>query len=100
MMLSDSKENDLLYVPGLKIRGVTRAHFKSLHNTYSSSGIVIYTNRDYTYGSPEEIVKNIAFELENVAYSMKYPSTEYGQDSPFALQTQQAVCWELGIEGY
>ncbi len=97
MMLSSAKDNELLQYPGLQIRGVTRAHFKSFSNIHKPAGILIYTNDDITYGQPYEIVKNIAFELENVIHSMKYPGIEFGQDSPNALLTQKLVCMELGM---
>lgn len=97
MMMGATESHDLTYYGGETVRGVTRTYFKSFSNLYTTSGILVYTNRDLTWGQPTEIVKNIAFELENVIYSMKFPGTEFGQDSPQALVTQKQVCMELGL---
>lgn len=97
MMMGTTESHDLTYYGGETVRGVTRTYFKSFSNIYTTSGILVYTNEDLTWGEPTEIVKNIAFELENVIYSMKFPGIEFGKDSPYALETQRQVCMELGL---
>lgn len=97
MMLGNTKDDELRDYHGLKVRGVTRSYFESFDYIYTPTGVLIYTNRDLTQGRPQEIVKNIAFELENVIYAMQYPAIEFGKDSPFAPITQKQVCMELGL---
>jgi hypothetical protein len=97
MILGTTKDNYLLDYPGLQVRGITRTRFNSFDNNHVPAGITIFTNKDITEGLPNEIVKNIAFELENVIHSMKYPGIEFGKDSPYASTTQQLVCMELGL---
>jgi hypothetical protein len=98
MILGTTDVNDLTDPSGNKVRGVTRAYFKNaMDNNYIPQGIIVYTNRDITESLPTEIVKSMAFELENVIYSMKHPGIESGKDSPYASVTQNEVCNELGL---
>lgn len=97
LMLGTTEKNNLSDYSGRKVRGITRAYYKSIYNTYTPQGIFVFTNKDVTSGNPEEIVKSIAFELENVVYSAKYPAIEFGKDSPHAPVTQKMVCMELGL---
>ncbi|MFP4164923.1 MAG: hypothetical protein ACLFQB_07835 [Chitinispirillaceae bacterium] len=97
MMLGNTEEHDLQDYHRSTVRGVTRSYFKLFSSTYTPSGILIHTNQDLTDSHPSEIVKNIAFELENVIHSMANPGIEFGKDSPKAPVTQNMVCMELGL---
>lgn len=98
MILGTTDANNLTDLGGNKVRGVTRAYFKNaMDNNYIPQGIIVYTNKDITESLPTEIVKSMAFELENVIYSMKHPGIESGKDSPYAPITQKEVCNELGL---
>jgi len=97
MVLGTTDTNNLFDPSGRKVRGVTRAFFHVAQNSFIPQSIVVYTNRDITFGEPSEIVKSMAFELENVIYSMKYPNVVPGLDSPYAQLTQKLVCDELDL---
>jgi hypothetical protein len=97
MVLGTTDTNNLFDPSGRKVRGVTRAFFHVAQNNFIPQSIVVYTNRDITFGEPSEIVKSMAFELENVIYSMKYPNVVPGLDSPYAQLTQKRVCDELDL---
>jgi hypothetical protein len=97
MVLGTTDTNKLFDPSGRKVRGVTRAFFHVAQNNFIPQSIVVYTNRDITFGEPTEIVKSMAFELENVVYSMKYPNVVPGLDSPHAQVTQKRVCEELNL---
>jgi hypothetical protein len=97
MVLGTTDTNKLFDPSGRKVRGVTRAFFHVAQNNFIPQSIIVYTNRDITFGEPSEIVKSMAFELENVIYSMKYPNVVPGLDSPYAQLTQKRICDELDL---
>jgi hypothetical protein len=97
LILGSTNENNLMDYGGKKVRGVTRTYFHAYTNVYIPNGIFIYTNKDVTSVDKNEIVKSIAFEMENVIYSMKSPAIDPTRDSPKASDTQKLVCMELGL---
>lgn len=95
LTLGTTEKNDLSDNSGETVVGVTRTYFKNIANRYLPNGVFIYSNRDVTCSRPDLIALNIAFELENVIYSMKYAGAEFLDDSPQAWQTLEKVAQEL-----
>jgi hypothetical protein len=85
---------------GDTVNGLTHVSFKSYLQTYSTDGILVYTNKDITQSDRKLMALVLAFELENVIYSMHFPDIEFGKDSPQAEKSLEQVAAELRGDGY
>jgi hypothetical protein len=97
LTLGNTEKNDLVDDNGETVVGVTRTYFKNIANQYLPNGVFIYSNKDMTRSRPDLIALNIAFELENVVYAMKFAGAEFLDDSPLAWQTLEKVAEELKL---
>ena len=97
LTLGTTSGNDLTDFNGQTVIGVTRAYFKNISNVYMPNGVFVTSNRDIIDTRPDLIALNIAFELENVIYAMKYPGIEFSDDSPEAWNTLEKVAKELKL---
>lgn len=89
-------ENDrLIDFWGDTVRGVTRSTFEYYDRTRLPKSITVITNRDLVGITPRDIVRSIAFELENVDYSFRNPDVDFPGDSPLATITQRRIMEEL-----
>lgn len=95
LTLGETSKDRLYDGAGREVRGVTRA--VSLHDgrRYAVRHVTVITNRDITGAIPQEIVKSLAFELENVVQIYRKPWAMSGMDSPMAPITQRRVLNEL-----
>lgn len=80
---------------GDTVSGLTHVSFKSYYQTYTPEGIMVYTNRDIVKSDTRLMALILAFELENVIYSMNFPGIESGKDSPEAERSLERVAIEL-----
>ena len=97
LTLGSTVKDGLTDYNGKTVVGVTRAYFKNISDRYLPNGVFVTSNRDIVTTRPDVIALNIAFELENVIYAMKYPGIEFGDDSPEAWNTLEKVAKELGL---
>lgn len=96
LTLGNTEKNDLVDKQGNSVIGVTRTYFKNIASQFVSNGVFVTSNRDFL-SKPEHIALNIAFELENVIYAMKYPGMEFSDDSPYSWNSLEKVAGELGL---
>jgi len=102
-------EGDIIYVTlgaterdrlsdhtGRPARGVTRATTRWNGRRFWAHTATVIVNEDCTGGKPGEIVKSLAFELENVLHVYRHPAADGGIDSPDARLTQARILQELG----
>jgi hypothetical protein len=80
---------------GDTVSGLTHVSFKSYCQTYTTDGIMVYTNKDIAGHNLKYRALVLAFELENVVYSMKFPDIVNGQDSPEAEGALEKVAMEF-----
>jgi hypothetical protein len=98
LALGDRERDELYDRNGRPVRGVTRVVYCTSGRLVLPKSLTVITNRDVTDSDPREIVKSLAFELENILYSFANPYADsYGADSPEALLTQQRVMEELRL---
>jgi hypothetical protein len=82
---------------GKKVRGLTRVDFRTTGRFCKIDRVTVITNRDLVGTDIHEIVKSLAFELENVYQAFNLSCVCPGTDSPLAPLTQARVIEELGI---
>jgi hypothetical protein len=82
---------------GKKVRGLTRVDFRMTGRFCKIDRVTVITNRDLVGTNIHEIVKSLAFELENVYQVFNLSCVCPGTDSPLAPLTQARVIEELGI---
>ncbi|HEX2955265.1 MAG TPA: hypothetical protein VHO70_00435, partial [Chitinispirillaceae bacterium] len=92
--------DNLLDECGEKVRGLTRVDFRMTQRTCSVSRVTVITNRDMVGCDVYEIVKSLAFELENVCQVFDLSCACPWRDSPEAPLTQARVLEELGFANY
>lgn len=98
LFLGETEREKLMDYTGKEVRGLTRVITgygdvdKHIFNTS------VITNKDVTGEDPVEILKNIAFELENVAFIYQNPYACPPDDSPESFATQRAVLRELRLD--
>jgi hypothetical protein len=80
---------------GDTVNGLTHVSFKSYFQTYTTDGILVYTNKDIARSDSKLMALILAFELENVIYAMHFPDIEFGKDSPEAERSLEKVAMEL-----
>lgn len=97
LTLGETEREKLKDYSGKEVRGLTRVitGYSDLKNHIFNTSVI--TNKDVTGEDPIEILKNIAFELENVAYIYENPYANPPDDSPKSYATQRAVLEELNI---
>jgi len=83
---------------GYPARGVTRARTIWDGRRFHVRTVTVIVNDDVTWGDMTEIVRSLAFELENVLQVYRNPGAERGIDSPAAAMTQMRVAHELGMD--
>jgi len=97
LSLGTTEKDRLVDYYGDTVRGVTRATFEYCNRLTVPKSITVITNRDLVGVAPRDIIRSIAFELENVDYSFRNPQVEFPGDSPRAAATQQMVMAELDL---
>ena len=97
LTMGDTESDQMTDYHGEVVLALTRADFKYFDNMRVPRSVTVITNRDLIGTDPKEVVKSLAFELENVDYSYKNPTGRFGKDSPMARVTQAKVIQELGL---
>jgi hypothetical protein len=97
LSLGTTERDRLVDFYGDTIRGVTRATFAYYDRTRLPKSVTVITNRDLVGTLPRDIIRSIAFELENVEYSFRNPQVDFPGDSPLATVTQRQILEELGM---
>ncbi len=98
VLTSGNTESDnLIDYSNRAVKALTRSEFRYYNALKIPKRVTIYTNRDIVGSSPKEIVKSLAFELENVIHAYSHSHGPFGKDSPRAALTQKLVCNELGL---
>jgi hypothetical protein len=90
--------NDHLIDPhGDTVRGVTRVTYGLTDRSVLPRRVTVITNRDLVGTAPRDIIRSLAYELENVEYSFRNPQLDFPSDSPNARQTQRKIMEELKL---
>ncbi len=98
LTLGNTDNDNLFDYYGEEVLAVTRAEFKFYSGMRVPRSVTVIANRDVIGSDPQEVVKSLAFELENVNYSYtKKFLHRFSKDSPLALVTQGKVIEELGL---
>lgn len=97
IMMGKTDRDELFDYSGDVVRALTRSEFRYYGNKCSPKNMTIIANRDIIGINPEEVVKSLAFELENVLYAYQNPYNTFGKDSPLAKITRERVIRELGL---
>jgi len=97
LSLGTTERDRLFDYYGNSVRGVTRATFEYYNRMLVPKSVTVITNRDLVGMAPRDIIRSIAFELENVDYSFRNPQFDFPEDSPRAYYTQQLVMAELDL---
>jgi hypothetical protein len=95
LSLGTTERDRLIDFWGDTVRGVTRSTFEYYDRTRLPKSITVITNRDLVGTTPRDIIRSIAFELENVDYSFRNPTVDFPGDSPLATITQRRIMEEL-----
>ena len=95
LSLGTTEKDRLTDFWGDTVRGVTRSTFEYYDRTRLPKSVTVITNRDLVGTTPRDIVRSIAFELENVDYSFRNPKVDFPGDSPLAAITQERIMKEL-----
>jgi len=98
LTLGNAERDELFDETGRQVRGLTRSNFCISGISCKVSRVTIITNKDVVGCDPQEIVKSLAFELENVHQIFALSCACPWQDSPRAPLTQARVIRELGID--
>lgn len=97
LTIGNTERDNLMDESGEKVRGLTRVDFRMSGRSCSVGRVTVITNRDLVGGDIYEIVKSLAFELENVYQVFDLSCACPWIDSPQAALTQARVIEELGI---
>lgn len=97
LSLGSTEKDRLFDYYGNSVRGVTRATFEYCNRMLVPKSVTVITNSDLIGLAPRDIIRSIAFELENVDYSFRKPQFDFPEDSPRAAYTQQLVLAELDL---
>lgn len=98
LTLGETEKDNLFDYDGEEVLACTRAEFDYYGNKCLPHSVTVIANRDMIGTDPREVVKSLAFELENVNYAYQQPFNECGKDSPLAAMTRAQVVEELGLE--
>ncbi len=96
LTIGDTERDNLMDEAGEKVRGLTRVDFRMTQSSCSVRRVTVITNRDMVGRDVYEIVKSLAFELENVCQVFNLNCACPWRDSPDAPLTQARVLEELG----
>lgn len=96
LTIGDTERDNLMDESGEKVRGLTRVDFRMTQSSCSVRRVTVITNRDMVGRDVYEIVKSLAFELENVCQVFDLNCACPWRDSPDAPLTQARVLEELG----
>jgi hypothetical protein len=97
LTIGNTEKDNLMDECGEKVRGLTRVDFRMTQSSCSVRRVTVITNRDLVGSDVYEIVKSLAFELENVCQVFNLNCACPWRDSPDAPLTQARVLEELGI---
>jgi hypothetical protein len=97
LTLGEPEKDDLFDYSGIEVRALTRAVFHYLGRNRIPNSITVIANKRILGSDPKEVVRSLAFELENVYYAYEERCHECGKDSPFASLTREMVTDELGL---
>ena len=97
LSLGTTERDRLTDYYGDTVRGVTRATFGIYNRLVLPKSVTVITNRDLVGTAPRDIIRSIAFELENVDFSFRNPQVEFPGDSPLAEFTQRRIMEELDL---
>ena len=95
LSLGCTEKDRLVSIYGDTVRGVTRSTFVYYNRIRFPRSVSVIINRDLVGTAPRDIIRSIAFELENVAFSFENPQVDFPIDSPLARITQMRVMREL-----
>jgi hypothetical protein len=95
LSLGSTGRDRLINPQGDTVRGVTRVTYEVSNRSILSKKVAVITNRDLVGIVPRDIIRSLAFELENVEYSFRNPQLDFPSDSPVARQTQEKIMEEL-----
>jgi len=97
LTLGETEFDNLIGPWGEEARGVTRTKVCKNGMTCLVNQMSVITNKSVTRSRPCEIVKNLAYELENILYVHGGTCRCPGSDSPHARRTQYKIIKELGL---
>jgi hypothetical protein len=97
LSLGSTEKDRLIDYYGDTVRGVTRATYNYYDRMLFPKSVTVITNRDLVGIAPRDIIRSLAFELENVEYSFKNPPVDFQEDSPRAEYTQKRIMEELDL---
>ena len=97
LSLGTTDKDRLIDWYGDTVRGVTRATYESYNRQMLPKSVTVITNRDLVGTAPRDIIRSLAFELENVEYSFRNPQIDFPADSPLARYTQRQIMKELDL---
>lgn len=97
LTLGDTEKDNLFDEYGRTVRGLTRTEFAVSGISCGIRRVTVIANKDILGEEPSEIVKSLAFELENVYQIFALSCACPLQDSPMAALTQARIINELSI---
>lgn len=97
LTLGETERDDLFDECGKTVRGLTRTDFAVSGISCGIRRVTVIANRDVLGERPSEIVKSLAFELENVYQIFALSCACPLKDSPRAAITQARVINEIGV---
>jgi hypothetical protein len=95
LSLGTTAKDHLINHQGDTVRGVTRVTYEISDRLILPKRVAVITNRDLVGTVPRDIIRSLAYELENVEYSFRNPQLDFPSDSPIARQTQEKIMEEL-----
>ena len=97
LSLGTTATDHLIDLHGDTVRGVTRVTYSMSDRSILPRRVAVITNRDLVGTAPRDIIRSLAYELENVEYSFRNPQFDFPSDSPLARQTQMKIMEELNL---
>lgn len=95
LTLGSTERDNLMDECGKTVRGLTRTDFHVSGVSCGIRRVTVIANKDIVGMNPEEIVKSLAFELENVYQVFAMSCACPLEDSPRASITQARIVREL-----
>ncbi len=97
LSLGTTARDRLIDSRGDTVRGVTRVTYELNDRLILTKSVAVITNRDLVGTAPRDIIRSLAYELENVEYSFRNPQLDFPKDSPIARETQEKIMEELNF---
>ncbi|MBN1757440.1 MAG: hypothetical protein JW863_03930 [Chitinispirillaceae bacterium] len=97
LSLGSTDKDRLTDWSGDTVRGVTRATYEQIDRLLLPKSVTVITNKDLVGTAPRDIIRSIAYELENVDFSFRNPQFDFPADSPLAEHTQRRILEELNL---